>query len=116
MIKAAQAFPEYQIVIAGAPNMGIEFYQPFINGSDVRILWGKTYDILTHSRAAIVSSGTAALETAIMNVPQVVVYQLTPKLAFCIPEKVFPENPFCHFGQHYFGPGSDRRADSGRLA
>lgn len=89
MIKAAARFPEYQCIIAGAPNMSREFYQPYMNNSMVPILWGKTYDILTHSRAAIVSSGTATLETAIMNVPQVVVYQLTPNWLFVFLKKFF---------------------------
>jgi lipid-A-disaccharide synthase len=74
--------------------MGVEFYQPFMNNREVPILWGKTYDILTHSRAAIVSSGTAALETAIMNVPQVVVYQLTPNWLFVFLKKFFLKTRF----------------------
>jgi lipid-A-disaccharide synthase len=82
MLEAAAQFPEYQCVIAGAPNMGIEFYQPFMKESNVPVIWGKTYEILVHSRAAIVSSGTATLETAILNVPQVVVYRLTPSWLF----------------------------------
>ena len=82
MLEAAAHFPEYQCVIAGAPNMGKEFYQPFMKKSLVPILWGKTYEILIHSRIAIVSSGTATLETAILNVPQVVVYQITPNWLF----------------------------------
>lgn len=82
MLKAAAQFPEYQCVIAGAPNMGIEFYQPYMKESLVPVIWGKTYDILIHSRIAIVSSGTATLETAILNVPQVVVYQMTPNWLF----------------------------------
>ncbi len=89
MLKAAAQFPEYQCVIAGAPNMGVEFYQPFMNGCQVPIIWGKTYEILIHSRAAIVSSGTATLETAILNVPQVVVYQLTPNWLFKYLKKFF---------------------------
>jgi lipid-A-disaccharide synthase len=62
--------------------MGKEFYQPFMKGKPVPIIWGKTYEILIHSRVAIVASGTATLETAILNVPQVVVYQLTPNWLF----------------------------------
>jgi lipid-A-disaccharide synthase len=89
MLAAAAQFPEFQCVIAGAPNMGIEFYQPFMSGSQVPVVWGKTYEILTHSRVAIVSSGTATLETAIMNVPQVVVYQLTPNWLFKYLKKFF---------------------------
>ena len=82
MLKAASQFPEYQCVIAGAPNMGIEFYQPYMKESQVPVIWGKTYEILIHSRIAIVSSGTATLETAILNVPQIVVYQMTPNWLF----------------------------------
>ena len=82
MLEAAAQFSEYQCVIAGAPNMGIEYYQPFMKESRVPVIWGKTYEILIHSRAAIVSSGTATLETAILNVPQVVVYRLTPSWLF----------------------------------
>lgn len=82
MLNAAAQFPEYQCVIAGAPNMGAEFYQPYMTDHQVPIIWDKTYDILIHSRVAIVSSGTATLETAILNVPQVVVYQLTPNWLF----------------------------------
>ena len=82
MLKAAALFPEYQCVIAGAPNMGLEFYQPFMGEHQVPIIWDKTYEILLHSRIAIVSSGTATLETAILNIPQVVVYQMTPNWLF----------------------------------
>ena len=89
MLEAAAQFPEFQCIIAGAPNMGIEFYQPFMKGSKVPVLWGKTYEILIHSRVAIVSSGTATLETAILNVPQVVVYQLTPNWLFTPLKKFF---------------------------
>ena len=89
MLEAAAQFPDFQCIIAGAPNMGIEFYQPFMKGSKVPVLWGKTYEILIHSRVAIVSSGTATLETAILNVPQVVVYQLTPNWLFTPLKKFF---------------------------
>lgn len=82
MLEAASHFPEFQCVIAGAPNMGTEFYQPFMKSHTAPIIWDKTYEILIHSRAAIVSSGTATLETAILNVPQVVVYQMTPNWLF----------------------------------
>ena len=89
MLEAASHFPEFQCVIAGAPNMGTEFYQPFMKSNAAPIIWDKTYEILIHSRAAIVSSGTATLETAILNVPQVVVYQLTPNWLFTPLKKYF---------------------------
>ena len=89
MLEAASRFPEFQCVIAGAPNMGTEFYKPFMKSHSAPIIWDKTYEILIHSRAAIVSSGTATLETAILNVPQVVVYQLTPNWLFKYLKKYF---------------------------
>ena len=89
MLEAASRFPEFQCVIAGAPNMGTEFYKPFMQSQSAPIIWDKTYEILIHSRAAIVSSGTATLETAILNVPQVVVYQLTPNWLFKYLKKYF---------------------------
>jgi lipid-A-disaccharide synthase len=60
-----------------------------MNGRQTPIIWGKTYQILIHSRAAIVSSGTATLETAILNVPQVVVYRLTPGWLYNFLKKFF---------------------------
>ncbi|MBC8005933.1 MAG: lipid-A-disaccharide synthase [Verrucomicrobia bacterium] len=89
MLEAASRFPQFQCVIAGAPNMGQQFYEPFMKAHSAPILWGKTYEILIHSRAAIVSSGTATLETAILNVPQVVVYQMTPNWLFKHLKKYF---------------------------
>jgi lipid-A-disaccharide synthase len=89
MLEAAAHFPEFQCVIAGAPNMGTEFYQPFMEVHSAPIIWDKTYEILIHSCAAIVSSGTATLETAILNVPQVVVYQMTPNWLFKYLKKFF---------------------------
>lgn len=75
MLEAAKAFPEYEIVVAGAPSLEMEFYTPFFEGSDVKIIHGKTYDILSISEAAIVTSGTATLETALFEVPEVVCYK-----------------------------------------
>lgn len=89
MLKAAEQFPEFQSVIAGAPNITGEYYRQYMGESVVPVVWNKTYEILIHSKAAIVSSGTATLETAILNVPQVVVYQLTPNWLFKYLKKFF---------------------------
>ena len=75
MLRAASQFPEYQLVLAGAPNIPIEFYQKYIpKDIQVDIQFGKTYEILRQSAAALVTSGTATLETAILRIPQVVCY------------------------------------------
>ncbi len=74
MIEAAEAFPDYQLVIAGAPGITPEFYAPYLQGHAVQVVWGKTYRLLQQSQAALVTSGTATLETALLRVPQVVCY------------------------------------------
>ena len=75
MLRAASQFPEYQLVVAGAPNIPLEFYQQYIpKDIQVDIQFGKTYEILRQSAAALVTSGTATLETAILRIPQVVCY------------------------------------------
>ena len=73
MLEAMKAFPEYQPVIAGAPGIDKDFYAPYLEGN-VRIVFGQTYNILNNAHAALVTSGTATLETALFNVPQVVCY------------------------------------------
>ena len=75
MLRAASQFPEYQLVLTGAPNIPLEFYQKYIpKDIQVDIQFGKTYEILRQSAAALVTSGTATLETAILRIPQVVCY------------------------------------------
>jgi len=78
MLEAAGKFSEYQFVIAGAPSLEETFYAPFIEGYDAKILFGKTYEILESAEAALVTSGTATLETALFGVPQVVCYIASP--------------------------------------
>ncbi len=74
MIEAAEVFHDFQLVIAGAPGITPELYAPYLKGHDVQVVWGKTYRLLQQSRAALVTSGTATLETALLGVPQVVCY------------------------------------------
>ena len=76
MIEAASRFADkYQLVVAGAPSISADYYAGFISGLPVKIVYGQTYELLAHSRAAVVTSGTATLETALFNVPQVVCYE-----------------------------------------
>lgn len=76
MIEAVQAFPDYQPVIAGAPGFTEADYAPYVKGTAVRIVFGRTYRLLKSSHAALVTSGTATLETALFGVPQVVCYYI----------------------------------------
>lgn len=74
MLKMARAFPAYQFVIAGAPSIPKSFYEKF-REVKLPVLTGKTYELLQHSAAAMVTSGTATLETALFEVPEVVCYR-----------------------------------------
>ena len=75
MLSIKSEYPAYQFVIAGAPSLSKEFYDPFLQGQQVSLLSNKTYSLLQHATAALVTSGTATLETALFEVPQVVCYK-----------------------------------------
>jgi lipid-A-disaccharide synthase len=76
MLKMVDKYPEYQFVIAGAPSFAVEEYEPYIKDMDVAVVSGQTYQLLQQARAALVTSGTATLETALLNCPQVVCYKM----------------------------------------
>lgn len=73
MIETARSFPQYQFVVAGAPGIEPDFYKQYIDSS-TKIVFGQTYRLLQQAEAALVTSGTATLETALFRVPQVVCY------------------------------------------
>lgn len=75
MISVAKDFADYQFVIAGAPSQEQSFYESFLSTKNVHFVTNKTYDLLSISAAALVTSGTATLETALFKVPQVVCYK-----------------------------------------
>lgn len=75
MISVAKDFKDYQFVIAGAPSQEKSFYETFLTTKNVHFVTNKTYDLLSISEAALVTSGTATLETALLKVPQVVCYK-----------------------------------------
>ncbi|MBQ8949180.1 MAG: lipid-A-disaccharide synthase, partial [Prevotella sp.] len=83
MIEAVKPYvKDYRVVLAGAPGIEPAYYEPFMAGSGVEVVHGKTYDLLSQAHAALVTSGTATLEAALFNVPQVVCYKLPlPKIA-----------------------------------
>jgi len=75
MLKMEDKFKEYQFVIAGAPSQDYSFYEQFIKTDNVKFISNKTYDLLSISYAALVTSGTATLETALFKIPEVVCYK-----------------------------------------
>lgn len=75
MFEVAERFEDFQMVLAGAPSIEDKYYEQFVKGTPVKMVRNKTYQLLSHSTAALVTSGTATLETALFNVPQVVCYE-----------------------------------------
>jgi lipid-A-disaccharide synthase len=76
MVSIMNEFPECQFVVAGAPGIATSYYTQFIAGHNVKIVFGQTYALLQQASAALVTSGTATLETALLNIPQVVTYNM----------------------------------------
>jgi lipid-A-disaccharide synthase len=75
MLTVVPDFSDYQFVIAGAPSLTNDFYQKFLSKKNVHFVSNQTYSLLAHAHAALVTSGTATLETALFKVPQVVCYK-----------------------------------------
>lgn len=78
MLDALKDFDNYEVLIAGAPSLDKSFYEPLLAGRNAKIIHGATYDILGSAEAAVVTSGTATLETALLNIPEVVCYKASP--------------------------------------
>jgi lipid-A-disaccharide synthase len=75
MLQTVKHYPNFQFIIGGAPSLGNEFYEPLIAQTGVKIIYNDTYNLLNNATLALVTSGTATLETALFKVPQVVCYK-----------------------------------------
>jgi lipid-A-disaccharide synthase len=87
MLEVAHNFKDYQFVVAAAPGQDLSFYEPFTQNTNTPVIGGKTYDLLLHARAGIVTSGTATLETGLFSLPQVVCYKGN-KISYLIARKL----------------------------
>ncbi len=87
MLSVVDKFSDYQFVIAGAPSQEYEFYKQFLTTENVKFVSNKTYDLLSISHAALVTSGTATLETALFKVPQIVCYKAN-KISYEIAKRI----------------------------
>ena len=74
MAQVEKRFPQHRFVLAAAPSVPDEVYASHLAGTSIEVVKGRTYDVLRHARAALVTSGTATLETALFGVPEVVCY------------------------------------------
>lgn len=89
MVEAGLHFSDYQVVIAGAPAIEAELYNSILKDREVSVVFGKTYELLQHAQAAVVNSGTATLETALIGTPEVVVYHVPMgRIGFLVKEIV----------------------------
>ncbi|MCR4603433.1 MAG: lipid-A-disaccharide synthase [Prevotella sp.] len=89
MVTAARRFVDYQFVVAGAPAIEEEYYHEFLHDSPVTLVMNQTYELLSTAHAALVTSGTATLETALFGVPQVVCYETPlPRLIGWLRKKI----------------------------
>ncbi len=76
MVQAAKDFPDFRFVVAGVTTIDAKVYQSIIEKHPIPVIYNQTYDLLNHAHAALVTSGTAALETALFDVPQTVLYRV----------------------------------------
>ena len=75
MLKVVEHFPEFQFAIAGAPSFSKKDYEQYLGDHSIPVIFNDTYNLVLHAKAAVVTSGTATLETALLKTPQVVVYK-----------------------------------------
>jgi len=87
MARVAAAHPDYQFVVAGAPSIDTAFYTTYLEGTELKIVYGETYALLATAFAGLITSGTATLEAALFKVPQVVMYR-TSAFAYSIAKRM----------------------------
>lgn len=89
MLEVVDEFPQYQFVVAAAPSIDESYYKSLIGDKSVATVYSQTYELLQQSRAALVTSGTATLETALLRIPQVVCYRMSGgRLAYDLGKKL----------------------------
>ncbi len=93
MAKMAHCYPQYRFVIAAAPNIDTSFYSKFIS-NNIEVVYGDTYNVLRRADVAVVNSGTATLETALIGTPQVVVYHVVGGWFVPLLRKIFIKIPY----------------------
>lgn len=91
MIRLAQEHKGYQFVVAGAPSIDAQIYESYLSGSNIKVVYGETYALLESAVAGVINSGTATLEAALFELPQVVLYK-TSKLAYSIAKRLIKVN------------------------
>ena len=89
MMQAASRFPECQIIVGGSSSIPMKYYRQVAQTQGLNVVFGATHVLMKHARAALVTSGTATLETALLGTPQVVCYRANGrKLSYKIMEKL----------------------------
>jgi lipid-A-disaccharide synthase len=91
MVQVAKEQKSYQFVVAGAPSIEPEIYKEYLQGTDIQVVYGETYALLDSAVAGVINSGTATLEAALFELPQVVLYK-TSKVAYSIAKRLIKVN------------------------
>lgn len=91
MVKVAKEHPDYRFVVAGAPSIEPSFYERYLKGSTVDIVYQETYELMESAEAGLITSGTATLEAALFGLPQVVLYR-TGSLAYSLGKRLIKIN------------------------
>lgn len=94
MVKVSRAFPEYQFKLAVAPSMSLKFIKSYVGDAPIELIQGKTYDVIQSADLALVTSGTATLETALFNVPEIICYK-TSYISYAIGRMVVKVKYIC---------------------
>lgn len=93
MARMSHYYPQYRFVVAAAPNIDKNFYDD-IAGENIEVVYGDTYNVLRRADAAVVNSGTATLETALIGTPQVVVYHVIGGVFVPLLRRIFIKIPY----------------------
>ena len=110
MLRAAASFPDYQLVLAGAPGISPEYYKRYVGGVDVKIIFNKTFPLLRQAEAALVTSGTATLETALFSCAASGMLPYSDREGYRFPETAYTESEVHFPGQSHSQPGGGERA------
>lgn len=94
MLEVVDKFPDYQFVVACAPSLNLDFYEKIVSGYNVKLVFNKTYQLLQIASAAVVTSGTATLETALFFVPEVICYKGNP-ISYSIAKRLVKVKYIC---------------------
>lgn len=110
MLRAAASFPDYQLVLAGAPGISPEYYKRYVGGVDVKIIFNKTFPLLRQAEAALVTSGTGNAGNSSVSCAASGMLPYSDREGYRFPETAYTESEVHFPGQSHSQPGGGERA------